>query len=45
MESGVMEDDAPIGQAKKWKVAWEQVLEMVKGCQKFEYLQKRKVHA
>jgi hypothetical protein len=23
MESEVMEDDAPIGQTTKWKVAWE----------------------
>jgi hypothetical protein len=40
MESGVMEDDAPIGQAMKWKIAWEQVLVMVNGCQMLEYLQK-----
>jgi hypothetical protein len=41
MESGVMEDDAPIGQAKKWKMAWKQVLMMVNGFQMLEYLQKR----
>jgi hypothetical protein len=37
MESEVMEDDAPIGQTTKWKVAWKQVLEMVNGCQVLEY--------
>jgi hypothetical protein len=41
MESGVMEDDAPIGQAKKWNMAWKQVLVMVNGFQMLEYLQKR----
>jgi hypothetical protein len=40
MESEVMEDDAPIGQTTKWKVAWERVLEIVNGCQVLEYLQK-----
>jgi hypothetical protein len=39
MESGVVEDDAPIGQAKKWKMDWKQVLYMVNGFQTFEYLQ------
>jgi hypothetical protein len=38
MESGVMEDDSPIGQAKKWKMAWKQVLVMVNGFQMLEYL-------
>ena len=39
MESGVMEDDAPIGQTTKWKMVWKQVLMMVNGCQMLEYLQ------
>jgi hypothetical protein len=45
MESGVMEDDAPIGQATKWKMAWKQVLVMVNGFQMLEYLQKIVIHA
>jgi hypothetical protein len=45
MESGVMEGDAPIGQAKKWKMAWKRVLVMVNGCQSLEYLHKRVVPA
>jgi hypothetical protein len=45
MESGVMEDDSPIGQDKKWNMAWKQVLVMVNGFQMLEYLQKRIVHA
>jgi hypothetical protein len=40
MESGVTEDDAPIGQAMKWKMDWKKVLVMVNGCQMLEYLQK-----
>ena len=40
MESEVMEDDAPIGQTTKWKLAWEQVSNMVNGFQVLEYLQK-----
>ena len=40
MESEVMEDDAPIGQTTKWKVAWEQVSEVVNGFQVLEYLRK-----
>ena len=40
MESGVMEDDAPIGQSMRWKMAWKQVLEMVNSCQILEYPQK-----
>ena len=35
-----MEGDAPIGQTTKWKMAWEQVVVMVNGCQMLEYLQK-----
>jgi hypothetical protein len=41
MESGVMEDDSPIVQTKKWNISWEQVLVMVKGFQMFEYQHKR----
>jgi hypothetical protein len=40
METGVMEDDTPIGQVKEWKMAWKQVSLMVNGCQMLEYLQK-----
>jgi hypothetical protein len=40
MESEVMEVMTPIGQTTKWKVAWEQVLEIVNGFQVLEYLQK-----
>jgi hypothetical protein len=36
MESRVMEDDAPIGQDKKWKIAWKQVLVMFNGFPMFE---------
>jgi hypothetical protein len=45
MESGVMEDDAPIGQAMKWTMTWKQVLVMVNSFQMLEYLQKIVVHA
>jgi hypothetical protein len=45
MKSGLMEDDAPIGQAKKWKMAWKQVFYMVNGFQTFEDLQQMIVHA
>jgi hypothetical protein len=40
MENGVIEGDTPIGQTTKWKMAWEQVVVMVNGCQMLEYLKK-----
>jgi hypothetical protein len=45
MESGVMEDDAPIGQAMKWEMDWKEVLVIVNGFQMLEYLQKMVVPA
>jgi hypothetical protein len=41
MESGAMEYDSPIGQAKKWKMVWKQFLVMINGFQVLQYLQKR----
>jgi hypothetical protein len=40
MESGEMKYDTPIGQSRRWNMAWKQVLVMVNGCQMLEYLQK-----
>jgi hypothetical protein len=40
MESDIMEDETPIGQSKKWKMAWVRVLLVRVGCQSKVYLQK-----
>jgi hypothetical protein len=45
MESGVMEGDTPIGQSKKWKMAWVRVLLVRVGFQSEVYLQKSMIPA
>jgi hypothetical protein len=45
MESGVMEGGTPIGQSKKWKMAWVRALLVRVGCQSEVYLQKSMIPA
>jgi hypothetical protein len=39
MESEVMKSETPIGQVRKWKMAWVRVLLVGVGCQSIVYLQ------
>jgi hypothetical protein len=45
MESENMRVKTPIGQVRKWKMAWVRVLWVRVGCRSEVYLQKSIIHA